>query len=327
MTQLQYKGSRRPIRRGIVLNDVFGMAETQIRPDSTFRCETRTSMFGLLEFTNISHGDDRAEQTFDDVSKHRKSLYFVILVRRGSISVKQGSKESVVKQGQLVLLDSDKPIGWRYEEPTEFVNVALPKFLLDSRLRKIPSCSEAYSSSFGAWKIACSFIDCINNQIDRIPELAAYRYSKHLVDMITLALEQGDENLPTFRSAVRLPLYRRCAAFISSSLSDDNLGPNNIARAMGISVRYLHRVFQESGESVSAFIRNARLDACKADLGDPSFHNKPIAAIAYRHGFRSQSYFATAFKKRFGLTSREWRRKSQGFDDLAPSPSGRELTG
>ena len=80
-----------------------------------------------------------------------------------------------------------------------------------------------------------------------------------------------------------------------------------VAAAIGISTRYLHRVFESSEKSVSTHIRAKRLQRAREDLSDEHLHQKSISAIAIRNGFANQSSFATSFKKEFSVSPRSVR--------------------
>jgi AraC-like DNA-binding protein len=42
-------------------------------------------------------------------------------------------------------------------------------------------------------------------------------------------------------------------------------------------------------------------------LSDPRAGSLPVAEIAFRAGFLDAGYFTRLFRKRFGITPREWR--------------------
>jgi AraC family transcriptional regulator, positive regulator of tynA and feaB len=58
---------------------------------------------------------------------------------------------------------------------------------------------------------------------------------------------------------------------------------------------------------VSAHIRAARLERARRDLSDQRLYQQSIAEIANRNGFLNQSFFATSFKKEFGVSPRSVR--------------------
>ncbi|WP_236656569.1 helix-turn-helix transcriptional regulator [Streptacidiphilus jiangxiensis] len=79
------------------------------------------------------------------------------------------------------------------------------------------------------------------------------------------------------------------------------------AAAHHVSLSHLHRLFQQDGTSVAAWIRDQRLDRARRDLvGTTS-----IGAIAVRWGFRDAAEFSRVFRREFGLAPREYRSAAQ----------------
>ncbi|MET9010107.1 helix-turn-helix transcriptional regulator [Streptomyces olivaceoviridis] len=99
-------------------------------------------------------------------------------------------------------------------------------------------------------------------------------------------------------------MLARIQQHIQDNLMDPDLAPESIARAHHISVRYLHKLFQSGGTTVSAWIRQRRLDACRAELRG---RRRTVAAVANRWGFASPSHFSRLFRQTYGITPKEWQ--------------------
>ncbi|MCG2620805.1 AraC family transcriptional regulator [Arthrobacter sp. I2-34] len=98
----------------------------------------------------------------------------------------------------------------------------------------------------------------------------------------------------------------RC--YIEDRLSDPALTAGEVAAAVGVSERHLARIFTEAGEAPSAFVLSRRLETARGILTDPHQRTTPVGRVAAMCGFASQSYFARAFKVRFGMTPLQLRR-------------------
>jgi AraC-like DNA-binding protein len=88
------------------------------------------------------------------------------------------------------------------------------------------------------------------------------------------------------------------------------LGPAEIAAAVNISTRYLHKLFEAKHHTVSLYIKGRRLDQARRDLLDPRLAHRPISAIAYACGFGDLSGFNRAFKDAYAVTPKELRNVS-----------------
>ncbi|WP_167693024.1 helix-turn-helix domain-containing protein [Sphingomonas azotifigens] len=108
------------------------------------------------------------------------------------------------------------------------------------------------------------------------------------------------------RAPVAVAALFRIKRFIRANLAHPELGPDMVARAMGMSRASLYRAFAPLG-SVGDFIRRQRLERVLSDLADPGQRGKSIAEIAYGWGFADWSTFSRAFKAAFGMTPSEAR--------------------
>jgi AraC-like DNA-binding protein len=90
-------------------------------------------------------------------------------------------------------------------------------------------------------------------------------------------------------------------------LADPDLSPASIAAAHHISVRSLHRLFQDHEETVAAWIRERRLERCRRDLADPRLSDHPAHAIGRKWGFADPAHFSRAFRATHGLSPSAYR--------------------
>lgn len=102
-------------------------------------------------------------------------------------------------------------------------------------------------------------------------------------------------------------LLNRIFSFIEENYMDSDLTPDKIAQGNGISTRYLHSLFQESGTTVLKWVWEQRLKAARNDLLDPGQHKARISEIAFRRGFNDSAHFSRSFRNRFGISPTELR--------------------
>lgn len=102
-------------------------------------------------------------------------------------------------------------------------------------------------------------------------------------------------------------LVQNALAYIAQNFQH-GIDPTVIAQHFKVSRRLLDLRFKEiQGSSVNAAIRDEQLAAVRKRL---SATNDPIETIASLCGFRNANYLKTLFKKTFGTTMREWRRRN-----------------
>src|SRR6478672_10848959 len=90
---------------------------------------------------------------------------------------------------------------------------------------------------------------------------------------------------------------------------DGDLSLNTLARVGCFSKFHFHRVFKSiTDETVNEMVVRMRLERA-ADLLR-TVPKLSITAAAFESGFTSASVFSRAFRKQFGVTARQWDRKS-----------------
>lgn len=86
-----------------------------------------------------------------------------------------------------------------------------------------------------------------------------------------------------------------------------NITAEDLAIESGYSIFHFHRIFKEiTGENVNDYIRNTRLEKASNIL----LYNqhKTIEMIAKDSGFSTATGFSAAFKKKFSITPKDWRK-------------------
>ena len=99
----------------------------------------------------------------------------------------------------------------------------------------------------------------------------------------------------------------RIQSFIEAHLTEPSLGPAEVASAVGISVRHLHRLFSFRKHTVGDWIRWRRLQQCRQDLADPRLREKTVTEIAFFWGFSDSAHFSHCFRRQFGTCPRRFR--------------------
>ncbi len=121
-----------------------------------------------------------------------------------------------------------------------------------------------------------------------------------------LALIARLRNEPALGIERRPPRWLGQARAMLHDRSGERLTVAEVAAAVGVHPVHLARVFRlHYGAPVGAYVRGLRLDWAAGRL---TATDQSIAQIALLAGFYDQSHFTRAFKHRFGLTPRAYRR-------------------
>ncbi|WP_405885139.1 helix-turn-helix domain-containing protein [Streptomyces sp. NBC_01136] len=106
-------------------------------------------------------------------------------------------------------------------------------------------------------------------------------------------------------------LLDRIKTYVETRLGDPGLSPQDIADRHGISLRYLHQLFQRQGTTVNSWVRASRLESAREELARPDAARRAVAAVAARWGFASPAHFSRVFREAYGMSPVQWRRSSR----------------
>jgi AraC-like DNA-binding protein len=219
----------------------------------------------------------------------------------------QDGAEILLRPGDSTVIDSAHP--WSSSCTTDCVRLYMrvPRWTMEERLRRseIPF-AQRISRETVAGRALSRLLQSLYEEAEWMQE-----------DEIAAALDTYFETLAC-ASVKRgsLPdtpqLSCRIVQFINAHISEPTLRPCEVASAMGISVRHLHRVFSASGMTMADYIRLRRLEQCRDDLVNPHLQDRTITEIAFCRGFSDAAHFSHLFRKKFGVSARRFRAQATG---------------
>ncbi len=127
-----------------------------------------------------------------------------------------------------------------------------------------------------------------------------------------LGLAYSRDKLSVFEDLQVANQIRRAKILMLDSYTTNKINPEKIAQEVNMSYSWFRRIFREyTGFSPSQYVLELRLQESKSQLTNTT---KPIKEIAYDVGFENADYFCMAFKKKTGLTPKNYRHITQGKD-------------
>jgi AraC family transcriptional activator of tynA and feaB len=224
-------------------------------------------------------------------------------VRKGVELVRESGREITLTAGDIVLWD-----GWQPAE-VEVVEPFLKRTLIFPRERVMAVCPRLAElkalpplNQSGPARLLVRYLDALAMELPALDDAAGTAAADAALELLRAAVEPS---VPSTRAAKREALRADVRRYVRAHLQDPTLCPDTIAKAHAISVRALHALFEDSGESVAGLVRRERLLRCQEDLGRLS--GGSVTEIAFRWGFRDAAHFSRVFKREFGLTPSEAR--------------------
>lgn len=229
----------------------------------------------------------------------RKDCGRVLMLRsmEGPLSVIQDGHRIEVQSGDFLFLSGERPFAWSLPAggrvdcgslPTQSFGIP-PEAINRLMLRPIPK-------SFPPLQLLITYGAYL---LMRGPHSLkeAEMANVHFNEILPLVVAYLDRQQTTAMAAGRLSPVKD---YIDTNLVDSDLDVSSVAAVLGVTPRYVQKLFQQEGTTFSRYLLDRRLTAAKKRL----LHNngaKPISAIAYDVGFGDLSYFNRTFRKRYGM--------------------------
>lgn len=291
--------------------ETFGAIDMRIRDDVRFRGAIRRASLPGLELTDVRSSSECARRTRSHLTRDAQDVIGLLLIRHGTIELDQYGRHSVIGAGTFTLLDLNEPYTWTHARPAHVIGVKLSKHSLAARVGDLrPHVGRMHGAASGIGRLTADFLESFSNQVASLPQGAGPAFGRQFLDLAELLLT--DKNVATAlpKTTPVEAIYWRALAVIDRRLSDPDLSPDDIAKEMPVSVRYLHAIFRSFDTSVGETILNRRLALCHRRLvADARLR---ISGIAYDSGFRSHAHFSTTFKRKYGLSPRDVQRLRTG---------------
>ena len=235
--------------------------------------------------------------------------YFLLHLQLAGNSInQQPGRETALAPGDLTLIDSTRWYRVAFGSPTSILVVRIPRPLL----RQYMPHPEAMTMlrlprSSGANRLAARFIrDLWRTSQQAMTEASGSHLTDALMSVIASAYTATPQT--SIQSSGQAAALRiRLTDYIEANLGDSDLNPTAIAQVGRISLRYLHLLFREQGESVWHYVQRRRMEECARVLRDRQRAASSISEIACEHGFNSAAHFCRAFRTRYGVTPGEFR--------------------
>ena len=236
------------------------------------------------------------------VIERRDDNYQVIIPKFSSMCLHQNGKQVECIPGQFTIQSGTSPFFIQHGKISSTV-VKIPGEMLRDRINKPEDfCATMLSCDRSGGAMFIDYIDSLVQQAETLTSNIECSFSSNLVDLLAIMLESSGETMSQSESSCQSAHLQRIFRYINTQLSDPSLSPGQIANHCGISLRYIHQLFEQTDWTVSGWILERRLQECYKMLTDANNPMRTIAELAYRWGFSDPAHFSRSFKSRFSMT-------------------------
>jgi len=306
-----------PSRRSAFWNDAVCRVFTQLdaRPRDSYGFNASLQRVDLEDLSlsravstacRLQHTDVRARSQSEEV-------FLLHLQANGESIHVQNGREATLRTNDFTLCASTNAYALAFESVNDMLVLRIPANRLRSRIpdpERFTAITILGNNGTGSlvsqamqqwWTLCAAGLDA---EISR-------RIGDNILDLLVTALCAQQPTTVTARStsnARRLQII----AMIENRLTDPGLNAQSIAAALGLTPRYLHRMFEAYGETLGQRILRRRLEVCAMRMRDPALRARSVTDIAFDCAFSDASYFSRCFRRRFGVTPREYRAEGAG---------------
>ncbi|MCG5214323.1 AraC-like ligand-binding domain-containing protein [Streptosporangium soli] len=280
-----------------VVSEAFGPLEMRAEDRADFPARITARTLGPVEVADVRAPAHVVSRAARRVTTDGSEQYKLCLLLRGSGVVEQSGREVEVFPGDLVLYDLTRPIRFTMEAHHLLALTMRQATLPVSPARVGMLTGTILASSRGPGRLAVSFLTALAADGSAAEGPSGPHLGEALVNLVTGAVQERLDGEPAANGA-HAELLARIEEWIEGNLHRVDLTPAAVAEAHHISVRQLHRIFQEAGTTVAAHVRARRLDRCRRELAG----GEPVGLIAARWGFPDPASFSRAFRRAYGST-------------------------
>jgi AraC-like DNA-binding protein len=229
--------------------------------------------------------------------------------RTGSTTVSARGREVSLREGEAILRSSDEISVFERRSYGASLSLRIPRSILSSLVVDVDRATMCViPRQSGALKLLTSYMKALIDERALATTELQHPIASHVSDLaaLTLGAKRDAESTAKVRGipAARL---RAAKTYIIENSHRRDLSIGTVAAHLGVTPRYLQRLFESDGKTFSTWLLDQRLIRAHRMLCKSQFAEQAVSAIAYDVGFGDLSYFNRCFRKLYGVTPRDVR--------------------
>jgi AraC-like DNA-binding protein len=167
----------------------------------------------------------------------------------------------------------------------------------DTAMRRIPQHTDAL-------RLLRSYVNILLDDTGLETPGLGHLVAHHIHGLIALSLGATRDAAD---GGVRAARLRAAKIYTIENSKHRDISIASVAAHLGVTPRYLQRIFETEGTTFSSFLLNQRLSSVHRMLSEPQYKQQAVGTLAYDAGFNDLSYFNRCFRKLYGLTPKDLR--------------------
>jgi AraC-like DNA-binding protein len=297
------------LKHSVEHDHILVASEIRGKPVQNFAC--RELPLGKLELYDIYIDPVEIHRRTEDIDTDSNDDFLLATQVEGTVLVRQGAADFTQHPGDLSIMSAGEPYSVIHTHRSHRLILHIPQAIYRERILTHLKGREFRPRVFsggGLVSIIHSMLTSLAFEAEKLSITDQYTLAESLLELTAAVLRAEADEEYERQHAKQSALFRRILEFMEANYSDCELSPEKVAEANGISVRYLHSLFNQAGITVSKWIWERRLKATREDLLDPNMDHIRVSQIAFHRGFNDPAHFSRAFKSRFNISPSQLRK-------------------
>lgn len=263
-----------------------------------------------LRILTAAYAGVRHESGPAKAGQHGGEDLSLCMILTGTSLASRGAREVVLSDGDAVLMTGEEA-AWSFTSPSsvKVAGLRLPRSALaplvlnldDAAMRRIPR-------DVAGLRLLRKYLEFVADDEALATPASQRLITSHFYDLAALALGTlSDGEGLAASGSVRTARLAAIKADVVANLPDGDLNAAMVATRNRVTVRYLHKLFENEGVTYSEFVLGQRLGRAYAILRNPLHARRAIGTIAFELGFNDLSYFNRAFRRHYNATPSDVR--------------------
>jgi AraC-like DNA-binding protein len=284
--------------------DVYVHVDVKATDPDRYSGFIREAKFGDVVLTDILLSEQHIKRNRRHISLLDKDCYYLQLLHSGSISVFQRGEtlRSNAARGAIFSATEQYELHGHGEVRSFYLELPRDAFAQRFPRERIPVLA-SLNTAQGLGRIATEFCAALAAEGTKLDDGVRAGLGNQLMDMLAFTLLTTEGDMPAAEGAVKKARLRSVQQWIEAHVAEPDLSLERVAGANGMSLRYLHVLFEACEMSASEWIWNRRLQLAYDGLAKGD--GRSITTIAFDHGFNSPTHFSTMFKRKYGVSPRD----------------------
>jgi len=260
--------------------------------------------FTITRFTTRA-GKSHVERGPAEIRQDNHNRYAIYLPLAGALQVQQLGRDERYEPGSIAFVSTAEACSTQKMGDNDTIYFMMPQDFVDQRLIGAETaCGRKVMPPEGMRNLCIETISALHGSALTMSSGDLAQTSRLVGELVLMSLSSSVD-MASSSSPVRAANLARAKRIIRKRCVNPDLTLSDIAKECGLSLRYLHDLFQDDGRTFREYMMNERLSRAyrMLEIGPPA--TTRVTDVCVASGFSNLSHFSTAFRRTFCCSPRD----------------------